>query len=77
MHSNDVKHEAHMALDEILDGRCGNNVQENIRLRFLSATAKYLRAIKDLEYARQNPNIGFPVSKDFKEVKVEKSPKIY
>lgn len=54
-----VKNEAKRAMDEVLDGKCTNPVQENFRLRFISASAKYLRSIRELEYARKNPNVGF------------------
>lgn len=54
----EVQSAARVAFEEVLEGKCQNQVQENFRLRFISASAKYLRSIRELEYARSNPQIG-------------------
>jgi hypothetical protein len=54
----EVKTAARDAFEEVLENRCFNQVQESYRLRFISASAKYLRAVREIEYARDNPSIG-------------------
>lgn len=56
----EVKSAARDAFEEVLEGRVNNVAQENVRLKFISASAKYLRILKTLEYARNHPEFGFP-----------------